>query len=234
MLGLLGAAGCGPRYTDTALPVVQINKPTHHQQFLSGDTLAFEALLTDNNGLLNYVVLIEADDAAMKTSGTIAPWSYASHKPVSGTSTTVAVDIAIPLDVAAGEYTLTTECTDGAGNDALQKRVSLIVKNATDLMNPMMVITSLSDSQSNNYLTGSVITIEGTLTDNAGLGLLDVVLLNASEGVEYETEVDLDSLEQTIAHDFTAPAIPGYYTLRLVCHDRVNNIIEQHFDITLL
>jgi hypothetical protein len=235
LASILTSAGCGPKITDNVLPVIQVVKPTHHQQFLSGDNLPFEALLTDNAGLLNYSVVIKSNfDDHLKTSHPIDPWTFSAHQTATGSSQTITLTPAIPVDVAAGEYLLTVACTDAQGNDAIQQQVEFILKNSTDLTDPTVVITSLVDSLPNNYLAGGSISIQGTITDNEQLGNLEIFLINSSSGIEFEDDLHLAANPYTLDETITAPTIPGNYTLHLVCHDKVNNITIKEFDITIL
>jgi hypothetical protein len=148
---------------------------------------------------------------------------------LSGTVQDVTADVFIPVDVAAGEYILTVQCTDAVGNDAMAKHVPFIIKNSTDLVSPVVQVTSLNDTMPNNFLTGGTISLQGTITDNNELGNLEVFLINGSEGVEYDADLHLSSNPYALDHTITAPLIPGMYSLELYCHDKVNNVTLKSF-----
>jgi hypothetical protein len=215
------------------LPQIELQSPAANQNFMSGDTIHFEALFTDNYQLLSYVLVIKDsfDDHHKKASQTVAPFSYSENKSLQGSSEEVISEIRIPVDVAAGHYLLYVECTDAVGNEAYPRQIGFTLHNSTDLLEPDIMVTSLSDTTPNNYLAGSTIHLQGTITDNVALSNLVILIWNGSGLIVYEDDLSLQTNPYNLDLQILAPSTPGTYTLRLFCHDQVNNVGTREFQV---
>ena len=225
--------GACKKNRDFTKPTIELKKPASHEEILSGGSLTVEADFSDDRKLLSYGLVIKshAGDHHQKVSHPIAPWTYSETEALSGKSQSLSVSIAVPVNVAAGEYVLTVRCTDDVGNEATPKEVGVIIRNSTDLEHPIISIHSLGDSTPNNFVAGWPIEVQGEVSDNKQLGNMEVFLLNASEEIVFEDDLHLPTNPFAVNLTITAPSVPGMYELRFVCHDYVNNITEQHFDI---
>lgn len=233
VLALSAVSGCGPEVRDFIAPEIAVAKPGDQQQFLSGDTLAFDARFSDNTGLLSYSLVIRNnfEDHYQKVAHPIGPFSYSENPPISGQEQDVYRKIPIDTHVAAGEYLVQARATDAVGNEAIMQQVTIIVKNALDLIDPSVSVTSLQDTVPNNYLKNAEINLAGTIDDNKELGNLEVLLLDGNDVVLFENDIHLASTPFALNETVTAPSWPGHFYLHLICHDKVNNITKSVFEV---
>lgn len=118
MAGVL-FVGCKKEDTpDTQRPVITVTSPANdHIDLAPGDMLNLAALLTDNEELLNAKIDIhEAGDHSHKVTG--EGWEWAKVYVISGKEHNLTESIQIPVDAEIGEYHITFEATDKAGNAA--------------------------------------------------------------------------------------------------------------------
>jgi uncharacterized membrane protein len=103
---------------DTQKPVITVITPaSDHIDLEPGDMLNLAALLTDNEELLNAKVDIhEAGNHSHKVTG--EGWEWAKVYVISGKEFNLTESIQIPADAEHGEYHITFEATDKAGNAA--------------------------------------------------------------------------------------------------------------------
>ncbi|MDP2187816.1 MAG: DUF4625 domain-containing protein [Sphingobacteriaceae bacterium] len=110
---------------DTQKPVITVTSPaSDHLDKEPGDTLNLAALLTDNVALLNAKIDIhKAGDHGHKITG--EGWEWAKVYVISGTEHSLTESIVIPADAELGDYHITFEATDKAGNAATPVVVDL-------------------------------------------------------------------------------------------------------------
>jgi uncharacterized membrane protein len=103
---------------DTQKPVITVIAPaSDHIDLEPGDMLNLAALLTDNEELLNAKIDIhEAGNHGHKITG--EGWEWAKVYVISGKEHNLTESIQIPADAELGEYHITFEATDKAGNAA--------------------------------------------------------------------------------------------------------------------
>ena len=121
LLAISGAlfTSCAKEETpDTQKPVITVTSPaSDHLDKALGDTLDLAALLSDNTELLNAKIDIhEAGNHGHKITG--EGWEWAKVYTVGGVQHNLSERIVIPADVEIGEYHITFEATDKAGNAA--------------------------------------------------------------------------------------------------------------------
>jgi len=109
---------------DTQRPVITVTNPaSDHLDKGQGDTMALAALLTDNVELLNAKIDIhKAGDHSHRIS---SGWEWAKVYTISGKEFNLAENVVIPADADTGEYHITFEGTDKAGNAATPVVVEL-------------------------------------------------------------------------------------------------------------
>jgi hypothetical protein len=103
---------------DTQKPVITVTSPAgDHLDKAPGDTLNLAALLTDNTELLNAKIDIHvAGDHGHKVTG--EGWEWAKVYTIGGLEHTLSETVVIPADAEIGDYHITFEATDKAGNAA--------------------------------------------------------------------------------------------------------------------
>lgn len=103
---------------DTQKPVITVTVPaSDHTDKAPGDTLNLAALLTDNTELLNAKIDIHvAGNHSHKITG--EGWEWAKVYTIGGVQHNLSESIIIPADAEIGEYHITFEATDKAGNAA--------------------------------------------------------------------------------------------------------------------
>lgn len=104
---------------DTQKPVITVTAPAlDHLDTSPGQSINLSALLTDNETLLNAKIDIhEAGGHSHRVSDTTA-FEWAKVYVISGKEHTLTETIEIPAEAALGEYHITFEATDEAGNAA--------------------------------------------------------------------------------------------------------------------
>ncbi len=110
---------------DTQRPVITVTNPaSDHLDKGQGEMLSLAALLTDDTELLNAKIDIhKAGDHGHRISG--EGWEWAKVYTISGKEYSLAENVQIPADADTGEYHITFEGTDKAGNAATAVVVEL-------------------------------------------------------------------------------------------------------------
>lgn len=110
---------------DTQRPVITVTNPaSDHVDKSPGEMLNLAALLTDDTELLNAKIDIhKAGDHSHRISG--EGWEWAKVYTISGKEYSLAENVQIPADADTGEYHITFEGTDKAGNTATAVVVEL-------------------------------------------------------------------------------------------------------------
>lgn len=110
---------------DTQRPVITVTNPAaDHVDKAPGEMLNLAALLTDDTELLNAKIDIhKAGDHSHRISG--EGWEWAKVYTINGKEYNLAENIQIPADADTGEYHITFEGTDKAGNAATAVVVEL-------------------------------------------------------------------------------------------------------------
>lgn len=103
---------------DVQRPVITVISPaSDHLDKGAGDTLNLQALITDDVELLNAKIDIhKAGDHSHRVTG--EGWEWAKVYVISGKEATLTETITIPADAELGDYHITFEATDKAGNIA--------------------------------------------------------------------------------------------------------------------
>ena len=228
---------------DTTKPQVTIKSPVSGDKVATGETIQLIAEYSDNEEL-------QASKVSLSYNGSDAsPWKPgAVNISLSGTSQSVDKDVfgTVPDNIALGDYTMTVEVSDAAGNTDSRSVDIEIVSNA-----PGLEVTSPQEGQS--YVAGQqFMTLTATCTDNSGLQLLvcNVLYLDSGKaGLKGATGVNdpWQPLEQTFqlsgtSHSFNdeplfggqiPESLAGNYKLVLQLYDDGGNVTVKEINFVL-
>lgn len=215
---------------DLESPEVSINSPSTGAEYTTGDTIAFQATLTDDVELASYSVLINPTFE----NAPISVWTDTiSDNATEKTAEVVEFGIVVPDSVAAGEYSITTRATDEAGSISTDQTVLINVQNASDTEAPLLTITSPNISLPLTLTAGSNFTITGSASDNQALAQIRVEFRNTVDGT---VQTVVNEVEGTVADIFetvTAPTSAGIYVVSIIAVDGVNNQTVSELNLTL-
>ncbi|MFN3530479.1 MAG: DUF4625 domain-containing protein [Bacteroidia bacterium] len=118
-VAVIGLSACKKETPDTQAPIITVTQPANdHIDKEPGETINIRALITDDTELLSAKIDIhEAGGHSHRVSGE-GEWEWAKVYTISGTSFNLSEDIVIPADAEHGDYHITIEATDAAGNAA--------------------------------------------------------------------------------------------------------------------
>ena len=142
-------------------------------------------------------------------------------------------DIEIPTNVLAGEYHVIVSVVDEAGNLSNIEERKIIIRNTTDLIAPMINISSPTSDQV-APLNGALL-IQGQISDNIELEDVIIKIKNVVGSEVYEWEdVDLHIESYELEHLVNLEGIPaGNYVVEIIAIDHVNNVSDIDIDIVI-
>ncbi len=220
------AAGCAK--DDTEDPTISVATPIADATFTSGQEINFSATFADDNLLSSYKIEIDANFE----NSPIDAWSESIDGDLEDKLKLVEQSIAIPENIAAGEYTMTVKCTDDAGKDAEDVSVVFNISNVTDTAAPSLMVSSPDPDLTLNLDVGATFTVAGNVVDDALLSRVTISILDADGTVLSDEVVEIDGVAHDFSKNFPAPADPGTYTVEVEAVDAVNN--RTVVDITLI
>ncbi len=110
---------CKKEKADIEKPKIKINLPVEDAEYKSGETIPFNAVLSDNIELSEYS--IDIHNAAGHGHGRlmqIKEWDEEIKGSLSGILQAVKSDIVVPSGADTGSYHFIVTCLDKAGNEA--------------------------------------------------------------------------------------------------------------------
>lgn len=222
---LLIAPACDK--VDSVPPGITIDEPLERSTHLSDTKITVSGRLTDNRDLMQYSILV-VPDTTVNFIDTPNVIDFFYFGKIWGTEEEeeypFSQSITIPLDVASGDYNVRVWGVDLSGNSSEVKVTPIYIQNASDQNDPALIVTTLDESQVNNYTLGQNITVDGSATDDKRLGGLYVGLLRETTNTfVWEQVIALGGSTQSILHNIPAPTFPGKYKLTLSAADFVNN-----------
>ena len=228
---------------DTTKPGVTVTSPSSGEKYATGETIHLSADFSDNKEL-------KSSSVSLSYSGSDAsPWKPgAVNISLSGTSQLVSQDVfgSIPGNIALGDYTMTVEVSDAAGNTESRSVDIEIVSNA-----PGLEVTSPQEDQS--YVAGQdFMTLTAVCADNNGLRILvcSVEFMDSGKAsLKGATGVNdpWEPMEQTFqlsgtSHSFNdeplfggqiPECLSGNYKLTLKLYDVDDNVTTTEINFTL-
>lgn len=228
-------------------------------QLLSGDTLLFDVLFSDDVALSQYKIDIHQNFDCHGHGGGAAPggiqpqasnqtndWAVLEIIDLSGTQQTETKAMHVPENVTAGIYHFQIQVIDESGNDnPLANFYSLRLLNTRDTIPPQLLLTEPSQT---NFAAarGSVIQFAGEVTDNyslseGGNGLVFVSYTDLSTNntfltsavVSFDDEVG-DSFNFDMEVVIPQTVKPGNYRYSVWTFDGVRNVgVPTVFEVTV-
>lgn len=225
--------------TDTTKPTAQLASPADDDEFISGNEITVNATITDDLELSQAKIEIHENfdgHSHMKNGSPEFQWD--SIIDLSGKSATLNFKVALPVDIAAGNYHFTMKVLDKQGNEADFIEADIKLKNADDLVAPTLNVTATPSPDANNeiHLHGGdkEITLVGSATDDKGLKAYEIILIHEGTEVNY---LDRDGTFSGTSGGFTEkvvfdPSWPkGEYELIIEAFDLKNNDADVEFHV---
>lgn len=224
-------AACGT--ADINPPVATLVAPASQSTFNSASALTIETAFSDDTDLLQYTltVLIEEDPTA-DVAHMEVPFTFGQSYGLLGKQETKAVSLPIPLMVATGIYVVEVWCVDRNGNLSDKQQVRVRIANSFDNKAPQLTL----QQPASTFTTGasSVISIQGTMSDDVQLGGVFAYITEAgSPDIIRREVVGYDTKSAAFNFTITAPSIPGTYRLTVAAADKVNNRTLQEIQLTV-
>ncbi len=210
---------------DLEKPEVVVNNPVNGTQLQTGESFEVNATFSDDILLKGYS--IQFSSPLESGSLPLGIWDNEITGTLSNALETVTETITVPTDISAGQYVMTVTGMDDKDKDSDAVEITLDVLNASDLIAPSIDITAPDFGVTLTLDPGTSFTVDGTITDNAGLFKAGVQLLDDNGDVLTDFINDANgATSYTVAETFAAPLDAGTYTLKAVAIDGVNNITE--------
>lgn len=224
---------------------------------VGGETLAFDAVFSDNSGLSQYKIDLHSNFDCHGHDGSSVPsvavpsvnaqtedWAVLDIVNLEGTDQNVNRSLEVPSNVTAGNYHFQIQVLDAAGNDdPLANVYTLKVQNSTDVIVPSLSLISPSDNSFTASKGGSI-QFEGRVADNLSLseggnGVLFLSYTNLSSGNTFNTDKIFPfdaSVDTSYDFDFTweipTTLVAGDYRVSIGATDGLRNVAEQvHFEV---
>lgn len=224
---------CKKDEVDNTAPVIaSVSEPLENDTLFSGNELHVDATISDDVELSQ--LKIDIHSAEGHTHGKIAAsgyWEKIVIVNLAGKSQTVHQDIDIPADAAAGKYHVILTAVDKAGNSSEITERDIIIRNSSDLVAP--VITVSSPVAGSSITAGNDLVITGNVVDNLALSALEIKVYRGTTLVS-DNDIDLAAATYTINQTIsTVGWTPGAYTIELVAYDDVLNVADMDMEITV-
>ena len=224
-------AACGT--ADINPPVATLLSPTSQSTFNSASALTIETAFSDDADLLQYTltVLIEEDPTA-DVAHMEVPFTFGQSYGLLGKQETKSVSLPVPLMVATGIYVVEVWCVDRNGNLSDKQQARIRIANSFDNKAPQ--ITVQQPATSFTTTTSSIITVQGTMSDDVQLGGVFAYITEAGNAdIISRQVVGYDTKSAAFNFTITAPSIPGTYRLTVAAADKVNNRTLQEIQLTV-
>ena len=224
---------CKKDEVDNTAPVIaSVSEPLENDTLFSGNELHVDATISDDVELSQ--LKIDIHSAEGHSHGKIAAsgyWEKIVIVNLTGKSQSIHQDIDIPADAAAGKYHVILTAVDKAGNSSEITERDIVIRNSSDLVAP--VITVSSPAAGSSITAGSDLVITGNVVDNLALSALEIKVYRGTTLVS-DNDIDLAAATYTINQTIsTVGWTPGAYTIELVAYDDVLNVADMDMEITV-
>jgi hypothetical protein len=233
LLFSVSLTSCKKDEVDNTAPIIaSVSEPLENDTLFTGNELHVDAVVTDDVELSQ--IKIDIHSAEGHSHGKIAAgalWETIVIMNLSGKSQTIHKDIEIPADVAAGKYHVILTAVDKAGNSSDVFERDIIIRNSSDLVAPVITVTSPAAGSS--ITAGNELLITGEVVDNLALSALEIKVYRGTTLVS-DNDIDLAAATYTINQTIsTVGWTPGAYTIELVAYDDVLNVADMDIEITV-
>ncbi|WP_017730689.1 DUF4625 domain-containing protein [Nafulsella turpanensis] len=211
---------------DAEAPAITINTPGEGATFGPAEEIALNASLADN-------IAIKTVNIYVTAPGAEAQQVYTEELAEQPAETVIEEQIVMDSEAAAGEYTITVEAIDPAGNKATE--TTKIELREADGSAPTLRI--LNPGEGREFDTDDVMSVEINASDNVELaGALVQLALPGGQVEELFTKSYTDRRTNTeirLTHAFSAESPLGEYTLTAKVTDSGGNTTEKSVNILL-
>lgn len=224
---------CKKDEVDNTAPVIAtVSEPLENDTLFTGNDLHVDATITDDVELSQ--IKIDIHSAEGHSHGKIAAsgyWEKIVIVNLSGKSQNIHQDIEVPADAAAGKYHVIMTAVDKAGNSSAIVERDIIIRNSSDLVAPVITVTSPSAGSS--ITAGNELVVTGNVVDNLALSKLEIKVYRGTTLVS-DNDIDLAADSYTINQTIsTIGWTPGAYKIELVAYDDVLNVSDVDMEITV-
>lgn len=224
LLFITNLSSCKKDDPDKTPPtIIAVAEPVADEEFLSGGEIHVEATASDDRDLSQVKIDIHSDDDG-HSHGKVHSSSFfevIKIVSVSGVLASFHEDIPIPSTAKAAKYHVILQAVDKAGNLSPLVERDIYIKNASDLIAPVISISTPSENQM--VQRDATMNVIGSITDNIGLEEVEIKVYRGSSLI-FSTEIDVAGtsydLNQTVS---TAAWQAGSYKLEVLAKDAVNN-----------
>ena len=212
------------RERDTSAPTIAVSNPTEGAEFISDEAISIEARATDNVALGSYSISITPPNGEAQVV-------HSKEFSANSTEATVSETISLAEGATAGNYMLTLEVRDAAGNSA-DKTIGITV-NVPDAEAPAITIHTPAEGAA--FTTDEAIPVRAVLTDDTGLATASISITDPDgqvQDVYSETFTDTPTeaeINQTISLGNT-PAT-GNYVITVKATDLEGNTRDKSVNI---
>ena len=234
LLFSVSLTSCKKDEVDNTAPIIaSVSEPLENDTLISGDELHVEATITDEVELSQIKIDIHsaADGHSHGKVSASGYWEKIVILNLSGKSQSIHEHIDIPADVAAGKYHVIMTAVDKAGNSSEVVERDVFIRNSSDLVAPVITVTSPAAGSS--ITAGTDLLITGEVVDNLALSALEIKVYRGTILVS-DNDIDLAAATYTINQTIsTVGWTPGAYTIELVAYDEVLNVADMDMEITV-
>lgn len=228
--------------TDTTAPVINSATIDGKEEGIEanvGNAMTFEVKVSDNEALGQLKLDVhDAFDGHSHDKSSGINWANVAIIDLSGTEQTVSHDMEIPTNATAGPYHADIYIIDAEGNEGEFVERLVMIRNGSE---PVIDVTNPDFSGEVDITVGSILSIEGVVTDDTDLAEIYIILeeehddshKSTQEEPLYEMDFDLEGASD-LTWDFQVDgnvniAIPstaeeGHYVLTVRAEDSEGNI----------
>lgn len=204
---------------DTSPPNLLLIQPQESLTYFSGDSLPCHLQMSDDLSLEKIKLQITP-----KTPFSNA-WDTIFERLVAGNNTETIWNLPIPLNIAGGDYTLSTFCRDLSGKRSDTARITITLVNSTDAEKPNIMLTT-PVGNSVTIFGGNTLLFVGTISDNNALQNYSIKLYDNITNSLFAI-LGEETFSGQASYSFTdyipMPDIAGQYRAEIIAVDIVNN-----------
>ncbi len=240
LLLLVGSCKKGDDQKDLERPLISLQSPGD-DTIRGGESLLIRGIITDNEALSQVKIEIHDDfdgHSHGKKAGAPA-FVWDTIMTLSGKETAIDFPLAVPEDIASGQYHFQMQALDASGNEAEFVVRGLYLKNAFDTISPEIANLTTTPAAQNGLITvksGATLTLMGALSDNMGLEAYELkIIRNSNQEIVYDFDEEISgsnySLNKLLAIETQWGT--GEFTLELIVKDEKGNREDVDLDLVI-